>query len=177
MDNSNKKLRKSRVKSPAEVILPSNILHKTCAELYKAGMNVYQIAQQLSLDPNAVRTMLNLSEDESYPVNPIDQALCDRILYDANEPVATEVVIASEKDRFAQYSAVESRCLEIMQKLLNYYTQQPEGDTKLDAFKANLAATFIKATQQCRTELLQKYAVDAMAEAKSAPKVSVEFVN
>ena len=168
-------VKQSNSKKLAKTMLPTALLAKVSEELYKAGMNVYKIAEALSQEPKTIRELMNLSEKDSFPKTPLDSSLCDKILYDSNIPVASEVIISNEKERFTQYSIVEAQCLEIMQKLLTFYGKEPEGDLKTDAFKANLASSFIKATQQCRQELLQKYAVDT-ANAENKQNIKIEFV-
>lgn len=157
-------------------ILPVLVLEKTCRELYAAGMNIYQIADLFKLNTNEVRRIADVKPGKEYPKN-VNQALIDEILYDIDQPVATDVIIRSEHNRFKKYSEIEEKCLDIMSSLLSYYANVAPGDYKTDSFKAQLAASFIKSTQQCRDELLKKYAIDKEAESvKDSNKVVVEFI-
>lgn len=153
-------------------ILPIKIIEKVCNELFNAGLNVYQIADRLSLKTSEVRKYLKTKE--SYPTVERDDKLIDQILYDADIPVTREVIIETEKSRYEKYAIVEQKSLDIMIKLLNYYGNEDVGvSLKEDQFKASLAMNFIKATQQCREELLKKYEIDKKVEDNS---IKLEFI-
>ena len=153
-------------------ILPIKIAEKVCKELFNAGLNVYQIGEQLSLKPTVVRSYLKT--DKSYPDAERNDKLINEILYNANLPVAQEVIIETEKSRYENYALVERKSLKIMLQLLEYYENiDPGGDLEIDEFKASLAKDFIKATQQCREELLKKYEIDKKTEDNS---IKLEFI-
>lgn len=157
-------------------ILPSTIIEKTCKELYNAGMNIYQIADTLSLEVEDVAKAAECG-DRSYPPVKPNNALINKILYDADVPIATEAVVMIEKDRYKAYAMIEQKSLQIMQEMLEHYSKEPSGDLEQDKFKLNLVSSLVKTTQQCREELLKKYAIDKNSEAiESANKLHIEFV-
>lgn len=156
-------------------ILPLKILEKTVKELfYTAGMNVMQIAEVLNLKTSEVKEHLNTNE--IYPPVKLNNELANVILYDANLPVARETIINTEKSRFEKYAEIEQKSLSIMSKLLDFYEKEPIGvDLSEDRFKANLAIEFIKATQQCREELLKKYEIDKK-QSDNDNCIKIEFI-
>lgn len=159
-----------------KTVMPSAIIDKTCKELYNAGMNIYQIADTLQVDVEDVAKATNCG-NKSYPAVKPNAALIDKILYDANIPIATEAVVMIERDRYKAYAAIEQKSLRIMQEMLDYYANQPSGDLDLDKFKLSLVSSLVKTTQQCRDELLKKYAIDKNSEdIENANKLTIEFV-
>lgn len=156
--------------------MPSAIIDKTCKELYNAGMNVYQIAEKLNLDVEDVAKAAECG-DKSYPAVKPNAALINKILYDADVPIATDAVIMIEKDRYKSYAMIEQKSLQIMHEMLEHYSKEPSGDLELDKFKLNLVSSLVKTTQQCREELLKKYAIDKNSETvENANKLHIEFV-
>lgn len=167
---------KTKVIPKGSTILPNAITAKTCKELYNAGMNIYQIAETLQLNLDLVIEYTECGEN-SYPPVKADNILINKILYDANVPIATEAVVMVEKDRFKAYAQIEQQSLSIMQNLLTYYSQVPPGDLKTDTYIKDLVTSLVKTTQSCREELLKKYAIDKTAEnIESANKLTVEFI-
>lgn len=153
----------------------NQVQDKLIRELYNAGLNIYRISTALDLPINIVREAFG-GTVEPYPKKPIDENLVDKILYENNYPVALEIVISNEKERYAEYSKLEQNCLNIMNKLLSYYASQPIGvDIRSDQFTAKLASDFIKATHSARQELIQKYAIDKQMEEREMLKV--EFID
>lgn len=155
------------------------VLNRLCNELYKAGLNLYRIAKLLDLPPDKVRSLLPPGVDP-YPENAIDEnsPLVERILYDFDIPVGTDVLIEHEKQRYTEYSRLERTALRIMNGLLDFYSQRyPTGDLKEDKEIARLAAEFIRVTHSARQELLQKYAIDKNSEEnKDNNCIKIEFL-
>lgn len=151
------------------------ILSTTIGRLYKAGINIAQISRTLKVPYNLVREALP-SDCPDYPDVELNQQLVDEILYDANIPIAKDAIVAIEKTRYQHYAQLEETCLRIMNNLLLHYEKVPMGDEKLDRFKAQMAANFIKATQSAREEVLRKYEIDKTAGQKQ-DSITVEIVN
>lgn len=153
------------------------VLNRLCNELYKAGLNLYRIAKLLNLPSSKVREFFPEGVNP-YPKNPIDEdsPLVEKILYDFDMPVGTEVLIENEKQRYTEYSRLERTALRIMNSMLEFYGQQyPTGDLKEDKEIARVAAEFIRVTHNARQELIQKYAIDKSTEEKDN-KVLIEFI-
>lgn len=141
-------------------IIPISVLERTCKELYNAGMNLWQISKALNLDSNEVRKYLKDCDLSPTLQRERNEALINEILYEANVPIATSEIVRIEKDRYAKYSEVESKCLSVMLQLLDFYERAESGDIEVDKFKAQLAANFIKATQAARDEIVRKYELE-----------------
>lgn len=149
--------------------LPDELLKKTSVALYSAGLDIVQIARVLKVKTSKIRDFVP-SNIEKNP-NELNQQLVDEILYDANMPIAKEAIVKIEKTRYQYYADLEESCLRVMTNLLNHYEAIPEGDSKTDQFKAQLAASFIKATQSAREEVLRKYEIDVKKD--SAFKIEI----
>lgn len=170
------------------------IITKIVNELFRAGCRLFYIAKLTGLPLQKIPSYLdaeslkklnaekpddvNLYDDSPYPEN---KPLIDRILYDFEDNLTSDVLLATEKERFHQYKMLESKCLSVMHSLLDYYHRQPLGDPAIDKFKAQLASEFIKASSSARAELMEKYKVDKLAnkdkeEVKEQKKLDVEFI-
>lgn len=155
------------------IILQDEILKRTCKELYNAGLNFFKIASLLELSTNKVRDIFKqLNITEPYPQNVENERLINEILYDVGMPIAQDTIIAIEKDRFKQYAELEANCLSLMCKMVKYYDKIPEGDPKMDAFKAQLVSSFIKITHQAYEGVLKDY----KAETKTENKIEVKII-
>lgn len=153
------------------------VLERLCQELYKAGMNLFKIAKLLSLTPSKVFSFFPEGVNP-YPENAKDDddPLIQKILYDFDMPVATEVLIENEKARYSEYSRLEKTALRIMNSMLDFYgNKYPTGDLKEDKEIARMAAEFIRVTHNARQELIQKYAIDKNVE-KKQNTIQIEFV-
>lgn len=139
-------------------------------------MDVHKIAKALDMRVLEVRRHIPSDADSDYPDVELNQQLVDEILYDANIPIAKDAIVAIEKTRYQHYAQLEETCLRIMNNLLLHYEKVPMGDEKLDRFKAQMAANFIKATQSAREEVLKKYEIDKTVGQKQ-DSITVEIVN
>lgn len=159
----------------ANKLIPIAIREKLVKELYSAGMNMMLIGKTLDLATTEVRDILG-----DLPITPsvsYDEKLINKLLYDSNIPVATDVIIENEKARYLEYSSIEKKCLVIMNRLLEYYMLEgPSGDSTNDAKIASIVTSFIKSTQDVRQELLKKYEIDQIANSKDDNKIQVEFI-
>lgn len=157
------------------------VLTRLVNELYKAGLNVYRIAKLLSIPSTKVYEILPDGVSAYPPGKNIDEdnPLVQKILYDFDVPIATDVLIENEKERYTEYSRLEKTALRIMNSVLEYYSQQfPTGDFREDREIARMASEFIKVTHSARQELIAKYAIDKKVESNAElNKVKVEFVN
>lgn len=158
------------------IILQNNLLDMTIKRLWQAGMDVHKIARALDMQVLEVRKHIPSDADSDYPDVELNQQLVDEILYDANIPIAKDAIVAIEKTRYQHYAQLEETCLRIMNNLLLHYEKMPMGDEKLDRFKAQMAANFIKATQSAREEVLRKYEIDKTTGQKQ-DSITVEIVN
>ncbi|HDZ5057886.1 TPA: hypothetical protein RTG63_001755 [Campylobacter jejuni] len=154
-------------------LLPVKILDKAVKELfYTAGMNIYQISNVLNIKTSEVKQVLG--NDKIYPSTELKTELVDQILYDADIPVAREVIISTEKERFEKYAAIETKALNIMNKMLDVYsTRQIGEDFNQDELILKTVVSFIKTTQQCREELLKKYEISNKQDENT---IKLEFV-
>lgn len=147
-------------------LIPAMILEKTIDELLHAGMMPDDIVKTLDVPKQVVYKMLpkNFWDDyENYPGSP-NKTLINQILYDAGYPVATQVIIDTEKRRFEEYSRLESICLQTLQRIASSYAEHQFGtDVKGDKEIAKFMTDCIKVTQQAREEVLKKYAIDKSA--------------
>lgn len=157
-------------------ILPVELLETTVQRLWGAGMTTYHIGQALNLTSTQVVKFLPKDRKSDYPDVKLNQQLVDEILYDVNIPIAKDAIVAIEKTRYQHYAQLEETCLRIMNNLLLHYEKMPMGDDKIDRFKAQMAANFIKATQSAREEVLRKYEIDKTAGQKQ-DSITVEIVN
>lgn len=157
-----------------EAQLPEVLLENLCKSLYGAGLDIVQIARVLKVKTNKIRGYVPSNIDKN--PNELNQQLVDEILYDANIPIAKDAIVAIEKTRYQHYAQLEETCLRIMNNLLLYYEKTPMGDEKLDRFKAQMTANFIKATQSAREEVLKKYEIDRVTGQKQ-DSITVEIVN
>lgn len=159
----------------ANKLIPIAIREKLVKELYYAGMNMMLIGKTLDLATTEVRDILG--DLPITPSVPYDEKLINKLLYDSNIPVATDVIIENEKARYLEYSSIEKKCLVIMNRLLEYYMLEgPSGDATNDAKIASIVTSFIKSTQDVRQELLKKYEIDQIANSKDDNKIQVEFI-
>lgn len=159
--------------------IPIEIMGKLCNELYRAGVGLYTIAERLKVDKKTVESLLDdrrKPKDGMLSPYKYNQQLVDEILYDANIPIAKDAIVAIEKTRYQHYAQLEETCLRIMNNLLLHYEKVPMGDEKIDRFKAQMAANFIKATQSAREEVLKKYEIDR-ATGQKQDSITVEIVN
>lgn len=141
-----------------DVILKTEILEKVVKELFtQARLPKRIIANELNVSISQIDKIVGNKDNYS---DKMDIDLCNKILYDYDYPVSTEVIINSEKDRFEKYCAIEAKSLQIIMKLLDYYEKEPVGDIRIDKFKKDLAQGFLQATHNVRAELLQKYSID-----------------
>lgn len=157
-----------------EAQLPDILLEKLSKSLYSAGLDIVQIARVLKVKTSKIRNYVPSNIDKN--PNELNQQLIDEILYDANIPIAKDAIVAIEKTRYQHYAQLEETCLRIMNNLLLHYEKVPMGDDKIDRFKAQMAANFIKATQSAREEVLKKYEIDKTTGQKQ-DSITVEIVN
>lgn len=157
-----------------EAQLPEALLERLCKSLYSAGLDIVQIARVLKVKTSKIRGYIPSNIDKN--PNELNQQLVDEILYDAYIPIAKDAIVAIEKTRYQHYAQLEETCLRIMNNLLLHYEKVPMGDDKIDRFKAQMAANFIRATQSAREEVLKKYEIDKTAGQKQ-DSITVEIVN
>lgn len=158
------------------IVLQENLLDLTIKRLWQAGMDVHRIAKALDVQVPIIRKHIPSDADSDYPDIGLNQQLVNEILYDANAPLAKDAIVAIEKTRYQHYAQLEETCLRIMNNLLLHYEKVPIGDDKIDRFKAQMAANFIKATQSAREEVLKKYEIDKTTGQKQ-DSITVEIVN
>ncbi|EGV1471182.1 hypothetical protein JF110_001927 [Campylobacter jejuni] len=154
-------------------LLPIKILDKVVKELfYTAGMNIYQISNILNIKTFEIKQILG--DKQVYPPTELKTELVDQILYDANIPVAKEVIINTEKERFEKYAAIETKALNIMNRMLDVYSTKEIGASfEQDELILKTVVSFIKTTQQCREELLKKYEITTKQEENT---IKLEFI-
>lgn len=160
-------------------VLDNNILEKLITELWNANMYAGDIANKLGIQFSTLKSIasnLPIEKDSSrkVPKGDTNFELVNKILYDADIPIATDAIINVEKQRFEEYRNIEAKCLSIMRKLLNYYDDKlTQGDME-DAERrdaARVANDFIKATHNVRDELLKQYALDNERNKKREERV------
>lgn len=176
------------MKRTTSISLPNVIFERTVKELYNAGLKVTKISEALNVSAAEVRSALGIDKNDTsndYPPayfdqqGKVDDQIIHKILYDSNVPLAQDLIIRLEKERFKKYSEVEQSCLDMMLSLLSFYKDNyPVGEElKIDKFKAELANNFIKATHQCREEILRKYEIESQSSLNSTSKaIEVKIV-
>ena len=159
------------------VVVCEEVQRRLICELGKMGLGAKRIGAILNLDPFKVSSYLP-EEDVPDRGGEIPQTLLDKILYDYDQPLAVDVIVENEKQRYAEYSKLEKASLRIMNSFLEVYGHSDSLglDPEKDKFVANMAKEFIKVTQSARQELVQKYALDKEASSADNNTLKVEFV-
>lgn len=167
--------------------LSDTIISKVVNELFEAGCSFPLIRRYTHISEDKARELLNARNREVYEQSdcinaspyPTNQALIDKILFDNEDNLSRDVLIETERARFHQYKLIETKCIDLMHKLLDFYTNEPVGQNiNKDRFKASLASEFIKATHSARAELIEKYRIEKDSlKAESDNRIQVEFID
>ena len=105
-----------------------------------------------------------------------DKALIAEVVENKELTIKDEALneALDEKRRFEKYALVESKALNMMIKLLDFYDKVENGDLDIDKFKAMLATSLIRSTQLSRDELLQRFKIETK---KEQDKIKIEFIS
>lgn len=156
-----------------------DILTNAIIELHtKAGFTANDISKCITnLNVKDIKDFL---EKKGFNPNkpPVElNSMAGREIINASpKDVTLEQLVENEKERFFRYSEIERQALHIMDSLLNYYSEQPIGDINVDRFKAHLADTFLKNTQNARNELLTKYENNQKKNNVIDNKIEIKFI-
>lgn len=167
--------------------LSQTIIAKVVNELFEAGCSFPLIQRYTHVSVEKAKELLNAQNrrfyEDSECINaspyPQNQALIDKILFDNEDNLSRDVLIETERARFHQYKLIETKCIDLMHKLLDFYTNEPVGvNINKDRFKASLASEFIKATHSARAELIEKYRIEKDSlKAENESRIQVEFID
>lgn len=151
------------------------IIKRVIIELYNAGMNKIEIARELDLSIDEVKKHLP-EETELLNGREKDKALIAEVVENKELTIKDEALneALDEKRRFEKYALVESKALNMMIKLLDFYDKVENGDLDIDKFKAMLATSLIRSTQLSRDELLQRFKIETK---KEQDKIKIEFIS
>lgn len=153
---------------------------KLALELHRAGLDIYAISKETGLPLSEVEALLGLDESTppeqydatAHPVTQNNLAILELL----GKGISVQQWVSDDKQRLLRYSEIEEKCLNLMARLVDSYSEIPEGDLKVDAFKARLANDFLRATQEVRNELLLRFSPKQGSDANSDKVIDVEFV-
>lgn len=161
--------------------------------LYKAGCNVFKIADELSLGISEVREILKLRENEGNAVVKIDEAVVNKVRYDLEMPmdksaelkIYNERVIrnvARERDYIALNYEVGELALTAVKEGLKFYENFDISNKEISIERLQLA---IQAIDKIKITLNKESdRINAVAAAQVAveppkeiemPRISVRF--
>lgn len=149
-------------------------------ELHRAGLDIYSISKETGLTLAEIEQLLGLNEDTpaqeyastAHPVTKNNEAILELL----GKGLSTSQWLSDDRQRLSKYSEIEDKCLNLMSRLVDQYSAIPEGDLKVDSFKAKLANDFLRATSDVRRELLDRFAPAKTAEKDEEKAIDVEFV-
>lgn len=169
--------------------LSETIIKRVVNDLFSAGCGFNTIWRYTGVFEDKAKEMLTPENKRAYDESdcvmgspfPQNQALIDKILFDYEDNLSKDILIETERARFQQYKLVESKCIAIMHKLLDFYMKEEVGQNlNKDRFKLSLASEFIKATHSARAELIEKYRIDKETMNKvenDDNRIEVEFID
>lgn len=170
--------------------LSETIIKRVVNDLFSAGCGFNMIWRYTGVLEDKAKEMLTPENRRVYDESdcvmsspfPQNQALIDKILFDYEDNLSKDILIESERARFQQYKLIESKCMSLMHKLLDFYMEEDVGvNINKDRFKLSLASEFIKATHSARAELIEKYRIDKETLNKidndESKVVQVEFIS
>lgn len=162
--------------------------------LYKAGCNVFKIADELSLDISEVREILKLRENEGNAVVKVDEAVVNKVRYDLEMPmdksaelkIYNERVIRNasrERDYIALNYEVGELALTAIKEGLKFYETFDMHNKGISIERLQLAVqtmdkikiTLNKESDRINAAAAAQNAVEPPKEVEM-PKFEVEFI-
>lgn len=151
-------------------------------KLYRAGASVYQIASYTGLTREFCRGVLGVTSfDENFSPHFNNIQLQNQILAEyTNLKRLASSILSSMEVRNEAFAEIEKKGIGILDDMLTYYADEPNGDAHTDAFKLQLAEKAINFGLKNRTDIINTLTninkIDSEKPTDEDDKLTIEIV-